>query len=395
MPKNISKFNVPISRTYLLDEEIVSVSDVLRSGWLVQGSKVEEFEEIWSEFTGAKYSIAVNSGTSALYAAVCALGVEPGDEVIVPAFTWVATANIVEQLGAKVVFCDIELDSFNIDIVQLHENISTKTKGILPGHIFGQAANMPSINRIADECGLWVVEDAACGFGTFVEDKHVGTFGNAGCFSFHPRKSITTGEGGMITTQNLELAAKLRSLRNHGAVTTELQERFGHRPYLLADHAIAGHNFRMTDFQGALGSAQMKRAKEILAERYRLASIYDEAFAGVEWLKFPKKLLGCRHSYQSYACIFQPEPISLRSIDRINKMRNSVMYQLHEAGVSTRPATHAVHMLSYYKNKYALAPEDYLNAYTADHCSFSLPLFVGMTSHEQEYVIEKLIKLKL
>jgi perosamine synthetase len=389
MSTNILSMQVPIARTQLTEDEIQSVMGPLRSGWLVQGPKVREFEEKWSAFTGAQHSIAVTSCTTALHLSLAALGFGPGDEAIVPAFTWIATANVVEHLGGKVVFCDIDLDTFNLDVAQLESKITSRTKAILPVHLFGLAADMAAINDLAKKHHLWIVEDAACGFGTRYKGQHVGTFGDTGCFSFHPRKSITTGEGGMITTQSSELAEKLRRLRDHGAAMSDLQRHLGARPYLLADHPDAGYNQRMTDIQAALGAAQMDRAQAIILERQRLASSYDAAFADLPWLKAPANPEGYEHSYQSYPCLFQPEPITQESIPRINQARNAWMDSLQQVGISTRPATHAVHMLKFYREKYQLKPEDFPNAWAANDCSISLPLFHGMTEAEQSYVIEK------
>ena len=222
----MSSVNIPIARTNLTENEIESVLGPLRSGWLVQGPKVREFEEKWSAFTGAEHSIAVTSCTTALHLSLAALGFGPGDEAIVPAFTWISTANVVEHLGGKVVFCDIDLETFNID-TQIESKITNKTKAILPVHLFGLAAEMNAINAIAQQYNLWVVEDAACGFGSRYHGSHVGTLGNTGCFSFHPRKAITTGEGGMVTTQDGQLAEKIRRLRDHGAAMSDLQRHFG------------------------------------------------------------------------------------------------------------------------------------------------------------------------
>jgi dTDP-4-amino-4,6-dideoxygalactose transaminase len=360
----------------------------LRNGWLVQGPKVCEFEEKWSAFTGAKHSIAVTSCTTALQLSLAALGFGPGDEAIVPAFTWISTANVIEHLGGSVVFCDIDLGTFNLDVTQLEGKITPRTKAILPVHLFGLAADMTAICAIASERKLWVVEDAACGFGSRYHKQHVGTFGDTGCFSFHPRKAITTGEGGMITTQDGTLAEKLRRLRDHGAAMSDLQRHLGPRPYLLADHPDAGYNQRMTDIQAALGSAQMERATEILKERQRLASRYDAAFSGLPWLLTPPHCEGYEHGYQSYPCLFRSEPITSKSIPLINKARNAWMDKLQQAGISSRPATHAVHMLKYYREKYRLNAEDFPNAWAANDCSISLPLFHGMTEVEQSYVIE-------
>ena len=204
-----------------------------------------------------------------------ALGFKAGDEAIVPAFTWISTANVIEHLGGKVVFCDIDLDTFNIDINKIESKITKKTKAILPVHLFGLSADIDPINKLAKKHKLWVVEDAACGFGAKYKNKHVGILGDAGCFSFHPRKSITTGEGGMVTTNKKSLAIKYRRLRDHGSEISDLQRHLGPKPYLLADHPDAGYNQRMTDIQAALGSSQMDRAKEIVKERNKIANIYN------------------------------------------------------------------------------------------------------------------------
>jgi dTDP-4-amino-4,6-dideoxygalactose transaminase len=386
----VSGLNVPIARTSLTEAEIESVLGPLRSGWLVQGPKVREFEEKWSAFTGAKHSIAVTSCTTGLHLSLAALGFGPGDEAIVPALTWIATANVVEHLGGTVVFCDIDRETFNLDVAQLESKITPRTKAVLPVHLFGLAAEMEAINAIVRRHGLWVVEDAACGFGCRIQGRHVGTFGETGCFSFHPRKAITTGEGGMITTDDDALAEKLRRLRDHGAAMSDLQRHLGPRPYLLADHPDAGYNQRMTDIQAALGSAQMDRATQIIRERQRLAGRYDKAFAGLTWLETPVRRENFEHGYQSYPCWFRPEPITQESIPRLHKARNAWMDKLQQAGISTRPATHAVHMLSYYRQKYRLKPEDFPNAWAANDCSISLPLFHGLTEAEQDYVIEQM-----
>ncbi len=390
--KSVAHMNVPIARTSLLESEIQSVMEPLRSGWLVQGPKVREFEDKWSAFTDSAHSAAVTSCTTALHLSLAALGFGPGDEAIVPALTWISTANVVEHLGGKVVFSDIDLNTFNIDVKQLEEKINPKTKVILPVHLFGLSADMAPIIALARKHNLWVIEDAACGFGSRYKGQHVGTFGDAGCFSFHPRKAITTGEGGMVTTNSEELITRVRRLRDHGAAMSDLQRHLGARPYLLADHPDAGYNQRMTDIQAALGSAQMDRASEIVLERQRLAAVYDRAFAGLPWLSTPKCPDDYVHGYQSYPCLFQPETITPQSIPRINERRNAWMDKLQKVGISTRPATHAVHMLSFYREKYKLNPQDFPNAYAANDCSISLPLFHGMTAEEQNYVIEQVLE---
>ncbi|MBT7853131.1 MAG: DegT/DnrJ/EryC1/StrS family aminotransferase [Opitutae bacterium] len=386
---------IPIARTSLTQNEVNSVLEPLHSGWLVQGPKVREFEEKWSTFTGSDHSIAVTSCTSAMHLSLAALGFGPGDEAIVPAFTWISTANVVEHLGGKVVFCDIDLNTFNMDVDQIETKITSRTKVIMPVHLFGLATDMVSVLAVARKYDLSVVEDAACGFGAKFKERHVGTFGDAGCFSFHPRKAITTGEGGMVTTNDDSLAEKIRRLRDHGAAMTDLQRHLGARPYLLADHPDAGYNQRMTDLQGALGSAQMDRASEIVSERRKLALNYDEAFCSLDWLQTPYQHSYYEHGYQSYPCMLMPNEVTSSPVEEINSIRNAWMDELQKSGVSTRPATHAVHMLSFYREKYRLSPENFPNARVADQCSISLPLFHGMKKNEQDFVIEKVLEYKL
>jgi dTDP-4-amino-4,6-dideoxygalactose transaminase len=183
-------------------------------------------------------------------------------------------------------------------------------------------------------------------------------------------------------------------MRDHGAGLSDLQRHQGAKPFLLSDHPEAGYNYRMTDLQAALGSAQMERAEDIVKERQRLAAKYDEAFAGLKWLQTPQKIAGYEHGYQSYPCLFQPESLEPNSIARVNAARNKWMDCLFQSGVSTRPATHAVHMLSFYRQKYGLDPRDFPNAWAANDCSISLPLFHGMTKEEQKSVIKNVLGLK-
>ncbi|WP_198410756.1 DegT/DnrJ/EryC1/StrS aminotransferase family protein [Synechococcus sp. UW105] len=392
---NHPSMNIPIARTGLTEPEIQSVLEPLRSGWLVQGPKVRDFEQAWSAFTGAEHSIAVTSCTTGLHLSLAALGFGPGDEAIVPAFTWISTANVVEHLGGSVVFADIDLATFNIDPAGLEELITPSTKAILPVHLFGLAADMEAINAVARRHGLWVVEDAACGFGSTFKGSHVGSLGNTGCFSFHPRKAITTGEGGMITTNDAQLAERLRRLRDHGAAMSDLQRHLGPRPYLLADHPEAGYNQRMTDLQAALGASQMQRADAIVAERRHLAATYDTAFADLDWLQTPAAPAGYGHGFQSYPCLFEPIQVhqalktgNQQQLNAVHERRNAWMEELQQQGVSTRPATHAVHMLSYYRKKYELKAEQFPAAQAANDCSISLPLFHGMLADEQKHVID-------
>ena len=381
---------IPISRPYFGEEERRAVLEPLESGWVVQGPKVAEFERRFAVYTGAPFALATTSCTTALHLALVALGVGPGDEVVVPAFTWVATANVVEMQGARPVFVDVELDTFNVDVAQVEAAITSRTKALIPVSLFGVSAPMAPLLDVARRHGLRVVDDAACGVGAWYQGRHAGTLADLGCFSFHPRKAITTGEGGMVVTGDEALAGRVRSLRDHGASKSDLARHLGARSYLLPDFDLVGYNYRMTDLQGALGVAQMARLEWILEQRTERARRYDEALSGTGWLRPPATPPGCRHGYQSYVCLFQPEVPNVGNVERLHARRNALMDALEAAGVATRPGTHAVHMLGFYRDKYGLQPEDFPNAYLADRLTLTLPLFAQMTDAEQDHVIEGL-----
>lgn len=368
---------VPISRPWFGPEEQAAVLVPLETGWVVQGPQVAAFEAAFSRFTGAAHCVATTSCTSALHLALILAGVGPGDEVIVPALTWVATANVVEMQGARPVFVDVDPVTFNLDVAQAAEAITPRTRVILAVSLFGLSADLDPLRALAQRHGLRLVEDAACAFGTTYRGVHAGTLADFGCFSFHPRKAITTGEGGMLTTQDAALAAAARSLRDHGASVSDLARHHGPAPYRLPEFDAVGYNYRMTDLQGALGVVQMTRAEEILRLRRALAANYDEALRGLTRLRRPS---GEGHSYQSYVTVFDGSP----------EERNQLMERLQEAGVSTRPGTHAVPLLGYYRERYGLRPEDFPAARDAERLSIALPLYALLTSAEQAYVVEQL-----
>ncbi len=382
--------NIPIAKTTFTEDEFENIHKPLRSGWVVQGPFVKEFEEKWSRFTGAAHSIAVSNCTTALHLSLAALGLTSGDEVIVPSFTWVATANAVESLGARPVFCDIETTTYNIDTNLIEGLVTARTKAIIPVHLFGLSADMDSVMAVARKHRIMVIEDAACGFASRYKDRHVGTIGDTGCFSFHPRKAITTGEGGMITTENTGLAEKLRAMRDHGATMSDHQRHLGARPYLLPEFPYLGFNYRMTDIQASIGSTQMDRAENIHSVRHSWANRYDEALRSVSWLRTPCAGSGSVHGYQAYVCMFQPDEASVRSVNEVNQRRNAFMDYLQKLGIATRPGTHAVHMLAYYSEKYKIAKEDFPNAYIADQCTITFPLYPSMTEEEFSYIIDSI-----
>ena len=386
---------IPISKPYFGKEEAAAIGFPLETGWVVQGPHVKKFEEKFSAITKSPYCAATSSCTTALHIAVAALGLKPGDEVIVPSFTWIATANVVEYMGAKPVFCDIELNTFNLDVAQLEKCITPRTVGIIPVHLFGLMAPMPAVMDIARKHKLWVVEDAACGFGAAINGKHAGVIGDVGCFSFHPRKSVTTGEGGMLTTDNLKLDVLFRSLRDHGASLSDLERHENKKSYLLPDYALLGYNFRMTDFQGALGCVQLDRAEWILKQRRSLAKKYDDRLSNLPWLRTPLIPAGYTHGYQAYVCLFSPETLSFNKAEALRERRNKLMTDLEDQGIATRQGTHAPVFTAYYRKKYGFRPDQFPNAFMAEALTLSLPLFPQLQEDEHAFVCDALLKAKV
>jgi dTDP-4-amino-4,6-dideoxygalactose transaminase len=381
---------IPITKPVFGPEELRAVQRPLEDGWVVQGPQVAEFERRFGAYVAAEHNVATSSCTTALHLAVAALGVGPGDEVIVPAFTWISTANVVEYMGATPVFCDVDLDTFNVSPASVEAALTERTVGIIAVHLFGLAADLDRLQSIASRHGLWIVEDAACAFGAFYDGRHVGTFGAAGAFSFHPRKSITTGEGGMLTTNDAALASLSRSLRDHGATRSD-RERHGQAgSFLLSEYPYLGFNYRMTDLQGALGCAQLDRADWILARRREVAAAYDEALGPLEWLRAPVVPERCVHGYQAYVTLFAPEEPTPANLDELADARLALMDRLEARGIATRQGTHAPVIQTFYAEKYGLRPEDFFHAVAADRLSIALPLFPALEPHEQERVVAEL-----
>jgi len=381
---------IPITKPLFGEEELRAVQLPLESGWVVQGPYVAAFEAKVATVAGAEHGVATNSCTTALHIAVAALELSPGDEVIVPALTWVSTANVVEYMGATPVFCDVDLATFNLDVAHLDSLVTPRTVGILPVHLFGLSADMDAVGAVAQRHGLWVVEDAACALGATYGGRPVGALGDAGCFSFHPRKSVTTGEGGLIATNRADLAEAAVSLRDHGASRSDLARHESTARFLLSSYDRLGFNFRMTDIQGALGSVQMDRFAGILETKQRLAARYDTLLAELGWLRTPFVPDGYEHAYQTYVCLYAPEEPRLAQVPELKRQRNRIMQRLEDEGIATRQGTHAAALQGYYARKYALSPEDFPRAAVAEALTISLPLFPQLTHAEQDVVVERL-----
>ncbi|MGY3587845.1 perosamine synthetase [Bradyrhizobium sp. USDA 4341] len=361
------------------EAEIALLRECLDSKWVTQGPLTERFERLIAEKHDVKHALACTSCTAALHLATMALKLGPGDEVIVPAFTWVTSAHSAEYVGAKPVFVDVDLSTFNIDPERLEAAITPRTKAIIAVHLFGLAAPMDEILAIARPRGIQVIEDAACAIGTTYKGRLVGAIGDIGCFSFHPRKAVTTGEGGAVTTNRDDLAERVRSQRNHGSTGAPDPSIEPHGPWTMATFDNLGFNLRLSDIQAAVGVAQMGKLERLLAERRRLGRRYSELLAGNNSIARPLGGDVDGHAFQSYV---------IRIVDGHRERRNAVMAALAAAGIQTRPGTHAVHRLGYYKNKYGLRPEQFPNAALAEDTTITLPIFPNMTEEDQRRVVD-------
>jgi len=371
---------IPITKPEFDQEEEQAVLEVLRSGWVSQGPKVAQFEAALASYTEARHAVATTSCTSALHLLLAALGLGPGDEVLVPAFTFVATANAVEYQGAVPVFVDIDLRTFNVAVEEVEARITPRTRAIIPVHLFGLSADMDPILELGRRYRLAVIEDAACAIGSRYRDRHVGALGTAGAFSFHPRKVITTGEGGAVTTNGEDLASRVQILRNHGARLSDL-ERHQANAAALDEYDELGFNYRMTDVQAAIGIAQLGKVDKLIARRRFLAGRYTEALKELPGLQTPWTPEGYTHTYQSY--------VLLREAGA-PKSRDEAAAALNRSGIAVRQGTHAVHALAYYRRKYGLKESHCPNAWIADRQSLTLPLYPSMDEATQDRVIAAL-----
>jgi perosamine synthetase len=386
---------VPISLPSFGPAEMDAALRPLRSGWVAQGPEVNAFERALAHTTASPHALSCTSGTAALHLALAAIGIKPGDEVVVPAFTWVATANVVELLGARAVLCDVNPRTFCSDPEHFEAALSPRTRALLPVHLFGHVAPMHDLLDLARQHHLHVVEDAACALGSSLDGQHAGTFGDVGAFSFHPRKIITAGEGGALTTHNDTIAAQLASLRNHGAGGPLLPsyheadyQHLGHNAwhsahpgaaaYVMADFIQPGFNYRIGDIQGAILLAQLLRLDDLLARRRALAARYDAALGDLP-IDLPLLPHNMQHSYQSYTIRLLPDaPTS----------RDDLADLLATHGIQTRQGTHAVHLLGAYRDRYQ--PHDLPGALEAHQRSLALPLYPDLSFDDQDYVIEHL-----
>lgn len=363
------------------DDEWAACRESFQSGWLTQGPQVARFELEFARRHQVEQALATSNCTTALHLILVAMGIGPGDEVIVPALTWVATANAVLYTGATPVFADIDPLTFNIQTGEIKKRLSPRTRAVIAVHLFGLCADVEAI-RAELPSSVRLIEDAACAAGSSYQGRPAGGLADAAAFSFHPRKSITTGEGGMVTCNDAGLAETIAKLRNHGAEISEQQRLSGAQPYLMPEFNLLGYNYRMTDLQGAVGLVQLGKLDDFIAERRIWADWYRQQLDGLDWLRVPEAGDGYGHAWQAY--VLQIDPA------RAGVDRNTIMERLQARGVATRPGTHAVHMLGLYRERLGLSPDDYPCARDAYLHSIAIPLHNRMDAADYQYVVDAL-----
>jgi len=369
------KMTVPITKPALTEEEARAPYESIKSGWVTQGPKVAEFEKAVASYVGAKHGVATTSCTTGLHLALATIGVGPGDEVIVPSFTFIASANAILYTGATVVFCEVDPRTFNADPADIERRITKKTKAIMPVDQIGLACDIAPINEIAKRHGVDVVEDAAPTIGGTYKGRRVGSNAHQTVFSFHPRKVITTGEGGMITTDDDALADRARKLRAHAMSVSDLDRHKADRPILEEYHDL-GFNYRMTDIQASIGLVQIRRLEELLRIRVAKAERYTRELTGLK-LRTPYTPPYATHTYQSYCLDLDP------SVDR-----DDLMARLLQRGVSTRRGVMASHLEKVYRDRVGQVSLPITEKKARS--TMLIPLFATMTDDEQTYVIESL-----
>ena len=372
---------IPLAKPCLTEEEAQAAYDTILTGWITQGPKVQEFEEAFAAYTGAPYAVAVSSCTTALHLALVVAGIGAGDEVICPSMSYIATANAIVHAGATPVFADVQPHTYNIDPADAEQKISAKTKAILIVHQIGMPADIDAFRQLCDHHGLVLIEDAACAAGSAYKGKKIGSHSSLVCFSFHPRKVISTGDGGMITTDRKDYYERLKRLRQHGMSVNDRQ-RHEAKNLVFEDHLEVGYNYRLTDIQAAVGIKQLEKLDWIVAGRRKIAAAYNKAFAKLDCIDIPAEPDHCFFNYQSYVISVKPScPVS----------RNALMQALLDNGIATRRGVMTAHRETAYKQTCAglqlPVSEDLHDR------SLMLPLFVPMTEAEVNHVIETVSRL--
>jgi dTDP-4-amino-4,6-dideoxygalactose transaminase len=367
---------IPIAKPYLTADEAQAAYDTILTGWITQGPRVAEFEEKFASYTGAKYAVAVSNCTTALHLAMIVAGVGPGDEVICPSMSYVATANCIRYVGAIPVFAEINPVNYNLDVADTEKKITAKTKAILLVHQIGMPADIDAFKKLADKHGLKLIEDAACAAGSSYKGARIGSHSELVCFSLHPRKVISTGDGGFVTTNREDYYQRMKLLRQHGMSVND-RVRHESSKLIFEDHVEVGYNYRMTDIQAAVGIKQLEKLDWIVAERRKIAMRYNEAFKDIGHIRLPKEEEGYFSNFQSYSIYLKDDcPVS----------RNEIMQKMLDAGVATRRGIMTAHRETAYKTAYAGVSLP-VSEKACDR-SIILPLYIPMSNEDIEKVIE-------
>ena len=369
---------IPIAKPYLTKKEAKAAYDTILTGWITQGPRVAEFEQKFAAYTGAKYAVAVSNCTTALHLAMIVAGIGPGDEVICPSMSYIATANAIKYVNAIPVFAEINPDNYNLDIADVEKRINTKTKAILLVHQIGMPADIDAFKDLAAKHHLHLIEDAACAAGSSYKGSKIGSHSDLVCFSFHPRKVISTGDGGMITTHNEAYYNRLKLLRQHGMSVND-RTRHESSKIIFEDHLEVGYNYRLTDIQASVGIQQLEKIDWIVGKRRKIALKYHKAFKKIPGIQLPLEKKGYFSNYQSYS-IFLTDDCPLD--------RNDIMQKMLNAGISTRRGIMTSHRETAYKTEYAGLSLP-VSEKVCDR-SIILPLYVPMKDEDIEKVIETL-----
>ncbi len=381
MKIKIRKKFLPITRPFFGKEEKKELIATINSGWITLGPKTHQFEKDLAKYLGVKYVIALNSCSAALHLAMLAIDLKPGDEVITTTFTFAATAHAILHCGAKPVFVDIDPKTFNIDPKLIEEKITSKTKAILPVHYGGHPVNLDAINKIAEKYKLYVVEDAAFAIGAKYKNKFVGTISDLTCFSFHPVKIITTGDGGAITTNNKKLADKLLVLRANG-MDKEAWNRHAFSGSWDYSVTTLGFKYHMNDIQASLGIHQLKRIEKFLKMREQLIKIYDKELVKIKGVTIPYRESNIRHTNNVYPMLIDVSTLKIN--------RNDIVNLLKSFNIGTNVFFRPLHMQPFFKDKYKFKDEDFPVAKDVFEKLINLPLFPGMRKQDVMYVIQVL-----